>query len=435
MRTLRRILKRYAPSAKAALWRRLMSGTKFIAVTGSLGKTTATECLGTMLSAHAPTNWRSGGGNDWKSLAAILQATRREHRYTLLEAGLSRPGVLRRFAWMVDPDIAIVLAVKPVHSHHFPDPDEIAHEKSQILSRLGRSDIAVLNRDDPRVWAMRTGCKGRVLSFGLKPGCDLSASEIDARFPAPLRFRATLGSESCMVETNLIGKLWVTSVLGALLGAVAAGVPLQTAAKALKDVQPVRSRMTPFQLPNGAWLLRDDFNPTFSSLDAALEVLRTAHADRRIFVGGEHYDGPDTDLGVKRELGRRVGGSADLAVFIGRKMGPASKSALDAGIVAGSAVNFHHFPQAVEFLRQELRKGDVVLLRGAINRHLERIFFMLTGEIECSLTWCDLNKYCKSCKNLGFHPHPDLADLMVTRQQSTPAGQSSGKAETERNLR
>ncbi len=402
--TVRRGVKKYSRSAKAALWRRLMRRTTFIAVTGSYGKTTATECLGPMLAAHAPTNWIPGGANWRLALLQILLDTRPRHRYTLLEVGTNLPGALWRASWLIAPDIVVVLAVGLMHSHQFDGLEGIANEKFQLLRRLGRSGIAVLNRDDPWVWDMRHRCRGRVLSFGRTPEADLWASEVEARWPDRLSFRVTMGDRSLPVKTQLIGTHWVNSVLGALLGAVAAGVPLETAAAAVEAVEPVGGRMAPIRLPNGVWVLRDEFNESFTTLDAALKVLREARAGRRILVVGLHYDPPAEVESPAADLGRRVGTSADLAIFLGRHMKPAVDGAVEAGMSPEAVRSYRHMGEAVKFLRKELRPDDLILLRGAQNRHPERVYFRLVGEIQCEKGLCNILGRCDVCPELGFQP-------------------------------
>src|SRR5436190_20175111 len=105
----------YFLSALAFVWRRLMFRTTFVAITGSAGKSTATACLGTILSGHFRTNWDAGARNHRSILSRIVLRTRPWHRFTVIEVGTMVPGALRRAAWMIAPDIVVMLRVLPVH--------------------------------------------------------------------------------------------------------------------------------------------------------------------------------------------------------------------------------------------------------------------------------------------------------------------------------
>ena len=387
-------------SAAAAVWRRVMYRSTLIAITGSCGKTTAAHCLGAILSAHAPTNWRLDGLNTRRALAGTILRTRRHHRFTILEVGTRLPGALRRASWLLDPDVAVVLQVQGLHTNSFADLDAIAAEKARLLGRLRGSKVAVLNGDDPRVRAMREGLRCRVLTFGRSPDNDLWASDVQARWPSRLSFRAHWADQSVEVNTTLVGEHWLPSVSGAMLAAVALGVPLADASAALERVQIPIGRTQPVDLPGGVTFLRDEFNPSLTTMEPALEVLRTANAKRRVAVIGDVFDSPLKERPRLEELGRRTATAADFAVFIGSDMRYAVRAAEQAGMRQGTAVARRHLFEAVEFLRQELSPGDLVLLRGASSRHFERLYFAQSGPVACSKTRCHIVQPCDWCDKL-----------------------------------
>jgi len=399
-----RLIRDYCLSAVAALWRRLMRRASFIAVTGSYGKTTATQCLGTILAESGPTNFEPMASNSRAGLAKVILRTRPRHRFTPIEVGTNKPGALWRAAWMIHPDIVVVLAVGDVHSNNFPDLDAIAAEKASLLCRQGRNGIAVLNADDPHVAAMQPLCRGRVLTFGRSPECDLRASEVEATWPSRLSFTVSAGNESCHIETNLVGEHWLSSVLGAIGAAVAVGVSLRQAASSVKKVRPTLGRMQPVEIREGAWLLRDERNTSISTLDAALNVLRDARGVRRIAVLGDVYDSPQGRRERGVDLGRRAARSADMAVFIGKAIRPAKGAAVEAGMARADVRGFRRKVEAADFLRGELRSGDLVLLRGSGTRHFERIYFRLIGTIGCAISNCPIIPLCDYCSELQFRP-------------------------------
>ena len=130
------------------------------------GKSTATASLGAILSAHFPTNWTPGGGNNRRILAETILRTRFRHRFTVIEVGTRAPGALKRAAWMIAPDIVVMLCVLNTHSNAFPTIEAMAAEKAQLLSRLGKRGLAILNVGDPGVLAMGANCRGPVRTFG-----------------------------------------------------------------------------------------------------------------------------------------------------------------------------------------------------------------------------------------------------------------------------
>ena len=71
------------------------------------------------------------------------------------------------------------------------------------------------------------------------------------------------------------------------------------------------------------------------------------------------------------------------------------------------ARGFHDFAGAAEFLKSELRAGDLALLRGQAFHHLGRICYLLDGTIACTRTHCERRILCDDCELLKFRHAPD----------------------------
>lgn len=400
----------YLLSACAFVWRRVMFRTTFIAITGSVGKSTTTACLGTILSAHYPTNWSPGGRNHRRVLAEIILRTRFHHRFTVIEVGTRAPGALRRAAWMIAPDVVVMLRVLNVHSNAFPTLHDMAHEKAQLLSRLGRKGMAILNADDPLVMAMASPRIGQVRTFGLSPAATVTASDVSSPWPQRLRFTAvTEAQPPVIVQTPFVGKHLLNSSLAALTAATACGVPLAKAASPLATVEPVSGRMSPVTLPNGADFIDNSFNSTLPAFDAAMDMMRDAKASRRVVIAGDLLDAPMSERGRARYIGTAVAGVADVGIFLGRSADSAVSAATHAGMARPSAHTFKTLPDAVSFLRSELRPGDLVLLHGWTSRHPERVLWALLGDIACWRAQCHKAMRCDECPELQLVRFPEAS--------------------------
>jgi len=411
----------YLLTALALVWRRLMFRTTFIAITGSVGKSTATQCLGAMLASRHPTNYSRAGGNSRGTLARIILRTRPWHRFTVTEVGTRAPGALRRAAWTIAPDVVLMLRVLKVHSDAFPSIEAMAAEKAQLLSRLGRRGMAILNADDERVMAMGESLRGRIHTFGLFTEADVTASDVSSRWPDPLSFRAQFRGQSAVAQTNLHGEHFVYSALGALATAVHCGVPLEQAVAQLALVEPIPGRMQPVPLPNGATAICDTYNSALPMLQAAMNFLSQARAGRKIAVVHDVFDSGLTSRPRARDLARRVAAAADICVFIGGDAGCAAREAVKAGVAR--SVQAHAFKtadEAVTFLRGELRQGDLLLVQGGDRRHLERITIAQLGEVGCRRPSCRRHFQCSACPDLNFVPFPvPAASALVTVQSGS----------------
>ncbi len=391
----------------AGLWRRCLRRTTFIAITGSFGKTTTKECLGSALGAHYPIVKTPRNDNAFTRVSRTLFRVRPGHRFAVVEVGTERPGMIRHWARVVRPDIAVILSVGGAHLLSFKDLDEIAAEKAKLLRGLKPGGIAVLNGDDPRVAAMadeahRRGCE--VIFFGSSPSFAVTGGAATGQWPDRFALTIRAGSESARCQTQLVGTQWSVSALGAVAVAHRLGLTLRQAIEPIEKIPPLPGRLQPVRLPNGAVILRDDTNSYLEAFTAALGVLRAARAARKIFVTNGYTEAPVNSRRRAIELGELAALVADVFVFFGQFRNGARRSAIRTGMAEESAHTFKTMQQVIAFLRTELRSGDFVVLKGRFASHIARILYALVGDVKCWVDQCDIRLLCENCPELGVDP-------------------------------
>lgn len=397
---LRRCLRQLALYALAAVWRRVLFRTTFIAVTGSLGKTTAKECIARILQTRFPTAKTLYNQNDASGVPRTVLRVRPWHRFAVVEVGTDRPGLITRSSRLIRPRIAVVLTVARTHTQSFVTLEETAAEKARILDALPPDGLAILNFEDPRVRQMAVGVGRRVKTFGRSPADDLRVTEVSAQWPGRLMLQVCTASDMQWIKTNLVGEQWVNSVLAALLTALSCGIDLATAAAAVGQVEPFIARMQPVRLVSGAIILRDEYNGSQDTWGPALAVLKEATVARRILVASGMSDSGKRISVHMRELGQAAARAADVAVFVGEHAKSAAKAAVRSGMAPGAVVGFADLERAAEYLRSELRGGDLVLLKGRTTDHLERVFFAQIGSVRCRKARCSKTIACDLCPEL-----------------------------------
>lgn len=404
------------------VWRRLMIRTTVIAVTGSVGKTTARTALTAILEQRgiAPHHTLStyANENDEFGVPRTLRRLRPWHRYAVIEIGTGRPGTIRRLGRIVGPDVALILSVARTHTNVFRDLEATAREKGSLLDCLTRRGTAVLNADDPRVAAMTVPAGRRTVWFGTGAAAEVRADQVEAAWPARLSFTVRADGEDTRVATRLVGAHWVPSLLGALSAARACGVPVSTAAAPLADVAPFASRMQPVMLPSGAVVIRDEFNGSPDTLDAMLAVMRDARAERTVLVFSDVSDSRQKPKQRLRRLGAQVAGLADLAVFVGGHAHHAVHGAVSAGMSAAACHDVVSLEDAAALLKRELRAGDLVFVKGRATDHLSRIVFAQLGEIGCWRLQCTVRRPCEFCHRL--QPAFDLGAALTAPVPAQP---------------
>jgi UDP-N-acetylmuramoyl-tripeptide--D-alanyl-D-alanine ligase len=399
--------------ALAYVWRRLLRRTTFVAITGSLGKTMAKECVAASLAARFPTARSRGNQNSGAWLALNVLRVRPWHRYAVLEVAAGVPGRMAAAARLVRPDVAVVLSVARTHTTAYPSLAAHAAEKARLLDALPAGGLAVLNADDERVSAMRppTGCT--VAWFGTAATADVRARAVSAGWPERLTVWVEGDGQAVTVRTQLVGAHWTPVVLATLAVARHAGVAWAAVAEALRGVEPLPGRLQPVRLPGGATVLRDDYNAAVDTLDAALQVLAGAAATRRILMVSDFSDFGKNRKHRLRHLARAAAAGADVAVFVGERAAYGRRRAIEAGL---SPEQVHEFPAleaATGFLRGALRAGDLLLLKGRTTDHATRAFHALLGPVRCWKPTCPRRILCDHCWELGAAPPTAWGAVLV----------------------
>lgn len=387
--------------AVAYVWRRLMVRTTVIAITGSVGKTTAKEILAAALEASGPVVKTFRNQNDRYGLPKTICAMRPWHRFAVVELGAQRPGDMRRLAQVLRPDIAVVLCVARTHTNRFKDLDATAAEKATLLTALPRTGIAVLNADDRRVRRMADERAVRTVFFGSAAACDYQAEAAESRWPGRLRLEVVHGQRRTDVRTRLVGAHWTASVLAAIAVAGVCGVSIEEAAARIARVAPFAGRMQPVALPSGAIMMRDEENGSPDTIAAMLEVLRNARTQRRGLVFSDESDSKERPRKRLRRMGRLAAELCDFAVFVGDHSHHGVAAATHAGMDPACCPGFYTLEDAAVWLRKSLRPGDLVFLKGRSTDHLSRILFAQFGRIGCWRSRCDIKWLCDYCGELA----------------------------------
>jgi UDP-N-acetylmuramoyl-tripeptide--D-alanyl-D-alanine ligase len=191
------------------------------------------------------------------------------------------------------------------------------------------------------------------------------------------------------------------------------GLPLVEAAAAAGRVEPHAGRLQPVTLPNGVVFLRDEMDPSINSARVAFTILAEARTEgRKVVVAG-----PLKDIGLShakqdRQLAIEAAACADMVVFIDHAESLRIKvaAAMEAGVPRERVWGFGTVQEVAEFLRSELRRGDLVLLKGRTSDHLTRIVFYQTGHVGCWLKECTIREVCDQCEKLSYVPAQPFAE-------------------------
>ncbi len=323
-----------------------------IGITGSVGKTTTKDLLRHCLVSTFGVSASERSFNNELGLPLTLLNAPDDAQWVVLEMGARGAGHVARLAQVGRPDVGIVTSVAMAHVEYFGDLDGVARAKSELVTALPPSGVAVLNFDDPRVARMASVSPCPVLGYAAEGSAEVRAERVVLDNELRPRFRLSTPWGAGDVRLALHGIQQVPNALAAAAAALWCGVRLEDVVSALATATGSPLRMEVHRVPDGPVLVVDCYNANPASTEAALRSMGALPAARQLALLGLMAElGAETEAEHRRiarlaeGLGIEVVGyqtglygaaevtSADDAVALLRALGPG-----DAALVKGSRV-------------------------------------------------------------------------------------------------
>lgn len=253
---------------------------KVIALTGSSGKTTTKEMLGSILSRLAPTLITRGNLNNDLGVPVMLLELRPEHQYAVMELGASHQGEIEYTSNMVQPHVAGIINIGTAHLGEFGGRDGICTAKSEIYAHI--TETSIIPAADDFTETIRQAIKTeQSLSFGA--GGEVYASDVvlDAQSST---FTLHTPQASKTVQLPFAGEHNIENATAAAAFALAIGIGLDDIVTGLEQAVGAKGRLNFIQ--HKQYLLIDDtYNANPGSMRAAAEVLAQQQGIRVMVTG------------------------------------------------------------------------------------------------------------------------------------------------------
>ena len=346
-----------------------------IGVTGSNGKTTTKNMLRQILSQFGETVAPEESFNNEVGAPYSMLKLTDDTKYLVVELGAGGPGSIRYLAQMCNPDIGIELKVGLAHAGEFGGIETTENIKAELVEELAEDSIALLNFDDPRVFAMRERTKAKVESFGTSSNAKFYASDIDVSIAGTtFTFHSPSGG-SVPVKLQILGEHHVYNAVAALASAELLGLELKTAISAIESMKLAEQwRMQLAFRADGLTVINDAYNASPDSMKAALQTLAKLGRDsgkKTVAVLGEMAELGQFSIDEHDSIGRlvvRLNLSQLVVVGSGAKlihMGASQEGSWD-----GESKFFEQISEAEAYLREMLTGNEIVLVKSSKSANL-----------------------------------------------------------------
>ena len=174
----------------AKFWRSLFD-IPLIGVTGSVGKTTVKEMLGTILSFSGPTLTTDKNFNNEIGVAQTLFQLSGQHEFAVLELGARKPKDIKLLSEMCMPTVGVVTLCAPAHLDSFVDMETVAQSKGELFTSLSEEGVGIINLEDPYalMWQSMVAPRESITFGGAGDvrACDISNTDAGLSFDLLLK--------------------------------------------------------------------------------------------------------------------------------------------------------------------------------------------------------------------------------------------------------
>jgi UDP-N-acetylmuramoyl-tripeptide--D-alanyl-D-alanine ligase len=306
---------------------------RVVAITGSTGKTSTKDILFALCAPTQRTIANEGNYNNEIGVPLTLCRLEPETELLIAEMGMRGLGQIAWLASFTKPDIAAITNVGPVHLEQVDTVENVARAKAELIEALRPGGVAVVPTDEP------------LLEPYLGRG-DIVVERVDSESVLP--FSTSFESRHQLANART---------------AVAVARRLEVALPDELTVEFSKLREEERPLPGGGLLLNDCYNANPVSMRAALEHLaERGRGRRRVAVLGEMAElGREADA-YHREIGALV-----------HRLGIEQVIAVGEHARAYGGDWVPSADDAAKRLRDALRPGDVVLVKGSRSVGLETV--------------------------------------------------------------
>ncbi|QXT41254.1 UDP-N-acetylmuramoyl-tripeptide--D-alanyl-D-alanine ligase [Gymnodinialimonas ceratoperidinii] len=352
---------------------RARTEARVIAITGSVGKTTAKEMLKQALSGQGKVHAAVASYNNHWGVPLTLARMPADTDFAVIEIGMSNPGEIAPLARMARPHVAMITTIAPAHLEAFGVIEGIAAEKASIFEGLEPGGVAIVPLDVETsgilIDTARTHA-AEVVTFGEAEGADLRLTDVILSDESTVMRLAT-AEGARLAKLSVSGRHYASNAVGVLCAVAAAGADPTQAAMMLSHWQPVegrgqRERIVLSQTDDIAIELIDDaFNANPASLAAGLEVLAAitpARGGRRIAVLGDMLELGEGAEAMHADVAELPSMEA---VDVVHTCGPLMEHLHTALPGAKRGAHEATARELCHALPRRLRPGDVVLVKGS----------------------------------------------------------------------
>ncbi len=372
------------PSTQRALrdlaaWYKEQFHIPFVAVTGSVGKTTAKDMLAAVLGVKYKVLKTEGNFNNNIGLPLTLLRLDSSHQIGVVEMGMDKFGEIDFLGGIVKPEVGVITNIGDAHIERLGSRENIFKAKCELLPHIKEDGLLVLNGDDPMLSTLRGKTPVQTVFCGQGEGLEYRAQILGGDGVSHIHCRLTTPSMDREVCIPALGEHMVYPTLIAAAVAERFGLTPDEIEQGIRQFVPTRMRMNILRRGNGIIILDDTYNANPQSMRAAISVLSDSQSSYKIAVLGDMLELGPFSPALHAEVGEYLGQAGiQCLVAVGEQSAAMAQGARDAGVP--QVLYCQDKGEAMERLPMLLRRDCTILVKASRGMKMEDITAFLVKQ-------------------------------------------------------
>ncbi|MCW0481178.1 UDP-N-acetylmuramoyl-tripeptide--D-alanyl-D-alanine ligase [Gaoshiqia sediminis] len=253
-----------------------------LAITGSNGKTTTKELIGTVLQKKYQVTFTQGNLNNHIGVPLTLLSLSGDTEIAVIEMGANHPGEIAKLCQIAEPNFGLITNIGKAHLEGFGSFEGVVKTKSELYDFLrNHSGKCFINSDNELLVKQAAGLEH--LSYGTSDEAQLQGQPEETSYYLTVKVLFPKGW--LYLKSKLIGSYNFENILAAARIGLHFGVDPLEIQQAIESYQPSNNRSQLIQKGSNR-IIMDAYNANPTSMMAALTNFASiSHSAKTIILG------------------------------------------------------------------------------------------------------------------------------------------------------
>ena len=344
---------------KLATFHRKKIKIPVIAITGTNGKTTTKELIGSVLKSKFNVLITKGNLNNHIGVPLTILEIKNEHQIAVIEMGASKKGDIKELSEIAQPNYGIITNIGKAHLEGFGNIETIRKTKLELFDNLidSNGEIILFNDDELLMKYIPEDIKKHTFGYQL---AEINGRLIDQN--PYLKIEITNNKHKEIINSNLLGSYNLNNVLAAVSFGQLFGLKLKGISNSISNYKPDNNRSQLIKTKYNT-IIADCYNANPTSTMEALKSFKDLENENKLVILGDMLELGNVENIEHQNIVDYLKNNSFKAILVGKCY---QKTNHDFKC-------FELTEQIINFIKSEKYTNHMILLKGSRGIKLEKI--------------------------------------------------------------